>query len=433
MDWGSDPGHCRETAAEPDPQLEAVVAAVSELVHGRADGLSPVARQARIIDLERLSAMLAAHQLACLEVVDRQGEAQASGARSTAAWLGERVRLTPGVAGRRIALARRLAEQPATAAALASGAISVRHAEVLTRTVSELAPRLADQATVAGLERNLLTAAGQTDPLRLADACARIRHQLAPDAAIDADWDAVQARYLAISRTLDGMVAIDGLLDPLNGESVLAAVLSLSAPAGPEDVRTPGQRRADAVGELARRMLGHGQLPTTGGERPQLLVTVDLATLRGNPGSKSAELGWAGSISGELARQIGCDAAVTRIVLGPNSQPLDVGRATRVVNAGMRRALLIRDRTCRYPGCTVPGQWCDAHHLKHWALGGVTALPNLILLCAFHHTRLHLAGEWVTLHPDGRIGIGTDRHVAERLIDDRSHDHIDDHPDRRVA
>jgi hypothetical protein len=159
--------------------------------------------------------MLAAHQLACLEVVDRQSEAQALGARSTAAWLGERVRLSPGVAGRRVALARRLAERPATAAALASGAISIRHAEVLTRTVSELAPRLADRATVAELERNLLTVAGQADPLRLADACAGLRHQMAPDAAVEADWDAVQARNLAISRTLDGIVAIDGLLDPL--------------------------------------------------------------------------------------------------------------------------------------------------------------------------------------------------------------------------
>ncbi|HKA68776.1 MAG TPA: DUF222 domain-containing protein [Actinomycetes bacterium] len=433
LDWGSDPGQCRKAAAEPDPQLDAVIAAVGELARGRADGLSPVARQARIVELERLSGMLAAHQLACLEVVDRQGEAQVSGARSTAAWLGERVRLTPGVAGRRIALTRRLAEQPATAAALASGAISMRHAEVLARTVSELAPRLADQAAVTELERNLLTVAVQTDPLRLADVCARIRHQIVPDAAVDADWDAVQARNLAISRTLDGMVAIDGLLDPLNGEAVLAAVQSLSAPAGPEEMRTPGQRRADALGELARRMLGHCQLPTTGGERPQVLVTVDLATLQDTPGSKSAELGWAGQISGELARRIACDAAVARIVLGPHSQPLDVGRATRVVNVGMRRALQIRDRTCRYPGCTVPGQWCDAHHLKHWALGGVTALHNLILLRAFHHTRLHLAGEWITLRPDGRIDIGTDRHVAEHLIDDRSRDHIDDHPDRRVA
>ncbi|MGH8836998.1 MAG: DUF222 domain-containing protein, partial [Actinomycetes bacterium] len=420
MDWSSDPGRCREAGPEPDPRLGAVAAAVGELVRGGADGLSPAVRQARIAELERLSAMLAAHQLACLEVVDRQSEAQALGARSTAAWLGERVRLSPGVAGRRVALARRLAERPATAAALASGAISIRHAEVLTRTVSELAPRLADRATVAELERNLLTVAGQADPLRLADACAGLRHQMAPDAAVEADWDAVQARNLAISRTLDGMVAIDGLLDPLAGEAVLAAVQSLSAPAGPDDTRSPGQRRADALGELARRMLGHGQLPTTGGERPQVLVTVDLATLQGAPGSDSAELGWAGSISGELARRIACDAAVTRIVLGPDSQPLDVGRATRVVGAGMRRALIVRDRTCRYPGCTVPGQWCDAHHRKHWALGGVTALHNLVLLCAFHHTRLHLAGEWITLRSDGRVAIGTDRHVAEHLIDDRT-------------
>jgi uncharacterized protein DUF222 len=209
------------------------------------------------------------------------------------------------------------------------------------------------------------------------------------------------------------MVAVDGLLDPLTGETVLAAVHACSAPAGPEDARSPGQRRADALGEICRRALTTGRLPSAGGDRPQVLVTVSLDTMRNEPGSGPGELGWAGPISGELARRVGCDASITRIVLDPASQPLDVGRATRVVGTGLRRALLVRDRTCRYPGCSMPGQWCDAHHRRHWARGGQTALGNLILLCDHHHTHVHLTGQTLTLHPDGRVTLEPPEHPPD--------------------
>ena len=432
VDWGADPG--ADVAVQVlDPLVDAVEAAVAGLQGSDPAGLGGPAVAERIVRIEGLLARLSAHQLECVRVVDERGEAHAAGARSTAAWLRERARLGPGAAAARVALARRLVERPAVMAALADGAISVRHAEVLTRTVAELVPRLADAADVDELEQTLLAAAAAADPLRLWDVCARIRHQAAPQAVVDAEYEAFAARRVSVSRTLDGMVAVDGLLDPLTGETVLAAVHACSAPAGPADARSPGQRRADALGEVCRRALTGGRLPSSGGERPQVLVTIALDSLRGQPGTGPGELGWAGMISGELARRIGCDASVTRIVLDPDSQPLDVGRTTRVVSPAMRRALLVRDRTCQYPGCTVPGQWCDAHHITHWARGGVTALHNLTLLCGFHHTRVHLTGETITVNADGRVDISTGPHVAEHLIDERTHDHTHDHPDRQAA
>jgi hypothetical protein len=71
---------------------------------------------------------------------------------------------------------------------------------------------------------------------------------------------------------------------------------------------------------------------------------------------------------------------------------LDIGRATRLVPAGMRRALVLRDGGCRFPGCDRPPQWTDAHHLHPWAQGGATRLPNLLLLCRHHHTTVHEGG-----------------------------------------
>jgi hypothetical protein len=83
---------------------------------------------------------------------------------------------------------------------------------------------------------------------------------------------------------------------------------------------------------------------------------------------------------------------VAGIVMAGRSEPLDVGRRPPVVPPAMRRAVIVRDRHCRFPGCDRPHTWCDAHHVVHWADGGPTALPNLVLLCRRHHRLVHERG-----------------------------------------
>ncbi|MEN8040935.1 MAG: HNH endonuclease, partial [Actinomycetota bacterium] len=78
------------------------------------------------------------------------------------------------------------------------------------------------------------------------------------------------------------------------------------------------------------------------------------------------------------------------MVLGSESEPLDVGRKTRTIPAALRRAIEHRDGgCCTWPGCTAPASWCDVHHDQHWADGGVTSLANCRLLCRKHHTATH--------------------------------------------
>jgi hypothetical protein len=84
-----------------------------------------------------------------------------------------------------------------------------------------------------------------------------------------------------------------------------------------------------------------------------------------------------------------CDANVARIILGPDGQPLDVGREYRTAPRWLRRAIAYRDRGCRYPGCDRKANWCEAHHVQPWWDGGVTAIDNLVLLCPFHHHVVH--------------------------------------------
>jgi hypothetical protein len=89
-----------------------------------------------------------------------------------------------------------------------------------------------------------------------------------------------------------------------------------------------------------------------------------------------------------------------RVVLSARSEPLDVGRRTKVVPPSMRRAVIVRDRTCRFPGCDRPHPWCDAHHIVHWADGGPTAASNLVLLCRRHHRLVHRGSGGFTLELD---------------------------------
>ncbi|HKG49492.1 MAG TPA: DUF222 domain-containing protein, partial [Actinomycetales bacterium] len=106
-------------------------------------------------------------------------------------------------------------------------------------------------------------------------------------------------------------------------------------------------------------------------------------------------------LSAGLARRLACDATLIPMVLGSASEPLDVGRATRLIPPAIRRALIARDRGCAFPGCRRPPRWCDAHHIQHWSEGGPTSLVNLVLLCDFHHDVIH-HGHWTVTITDGR-------------------------------
>ncbi len=126
-------------------------------------------------------------------------------------------------------------------------------------------------------------------------------------------------------------------------------------------------------------------------EKPHLMVSTDLDALQGRGGGVHETV--SGQVlTPEQVRILACDATISRIVFGPDGQPVDVGRATRVISAAMRRAVIARDRHCQHPGCGRPESWCDVHHVVHWADGGKTAVEDLKLYCRFHHTRHHQAG-----------------------------------------
>jgi hypothetical protein len=85
----------------------------------------------------------------------------------------------------------------------------------------------------------------------------------------------------------------------------------------------------------------------------------------------------------------------------PPSLPLDIGYSDTIPGP-VRRAVILRDRTCAWPRCDRPASWCDVHHLRHKADGGETSVTNCALVCQFHHdVCIHRRGWQLILHPDG--------------------------------
>lgn len=210
-----------------------------------------------------------------------------------------------------------------------------------------------------------------------------------PAALEDAESARLRRRFY-FNQTHEGMWSAAGHLDPESGHIISTALRSQTDPAnlGRDDHRSMPQRNAEALVDVCRFWLDHNDdISISGGERPHITVTIPYATLTGDE-RRLGEIDGS-AVDPEAIRRLACDAGIVRIVVDGESQPLDVGRRVRTVAPAIRRALELRDGGCSWAGCIVPASWCDAHHVIHWAFGGVTSLINLILLCRRHHVAVH--------------------------------------------
>ncbi len=159
------------------------------------------------------------------------------------------------------------------------------------------------------------------------------------------------------------------------------------------------QRRHDAFAELCRRQLAAGELPSTGGIKPRVVITIPAQSLEDRTGAGRLNDGF--QISPSLARYFGCDAEIIPCFLDRNGNLIDLGRAQRLFTGPARLALELRDRGCAWPGCDRPLSWCEAHHVLGWHRGGGTDQSNGVLLCGFHHREIE-RGDWQVFICDGR-------------------------------
>ena len=214
---------------------------------------------------------------------------------------------------------------------------------------------------------------------------------------------AAAERWLRLTSLEDGSVSITGRVDSIGGAALRTAVEPLARRTGQGDDRCLERRMGDALVELATLALDSGRLPHVATQRPHLQVTTTLETLRGLAGSPAADMEFAQPIATPTVQRLACDAAISRVIFGPDSTVIDAGRARRVVSGSMRRALNARDQNCQWPGCERPATWSAAHHLVHWTQGGNTDLSNLILLCHRHHWLVHEGGWKLVRAKDNRL------------------------------
>jgi hypothetical protein len=321
---------------------------------------------------------------------------------------------------RRLARAGALAaEHPNLAAAWGAGLITAEHVDAVARHAESFSG-----AELAAVITELDDHWGRWSPAAVARFVAAALRMLHPpgDEPTPDEQDAHESRNLSFA-ILGDTVLLSGALPRLEGEAVMAAIDAWSEKLRSTAEHVPaGARRADALVALVDNAAATGSLPTRGGLPVALSVTLEhtsagdpvWTTSRGhhltsseaqfvacdptlipiavtNPHSVGPD-----TSAADLSAAPGTDpatriAALAQLMLGGPQLPLAVGRTTRIATPAQRRALAARDGGCIIPGCQVPAENCQTHHLSEWSAGGGSDLENLVLLCWAHHRQVDLA------------------------------------------
>jgi hypothetical protein len=320
------------------------------------------------------------------DLLRQAGETHAfgrDGYTSLTAMLKHRMSLHPGEALRHVTRANGLAQAPLTSLAYASGAISGAQVDVL------LEGKFVAGNAFSEAEGRLVTMAMDTPLVR--DLKKHLEYWLEQVAPVDLGSERNlmrDLRSLTLRRESE-MIRINGWVDIEAGER-LCAGLELGPPAE-DDTRSTPARRADLLLDIMNGASG----------RPDITVHVSAEALsRNEPGISETSSGTFLTI--DEIRRLACDANLTRVIFDPESQPLDLGRTKRLVTGPLRTAIWARDLRCVFTTCDRDANWCDVHHLVHWADGGETNIDNLVLLCRTHHVLVHEAG-WTIYGKPGNL------------------------------
>jgi Domain of unknown function (DUF222) len=337
-----------------------------------------------MVQLARFRTTCDALWLTLVAEVERRGTHRRQGARDVASWVASVAGERRGSARREVELAAHLSAAPLVAEAMAAGQISTAKAAELVRAAG-----LPEKVQSALLED---AASAPVEQVAASVERARLAHGTPATPPV---------RELTISRSADH-AKVEGRLDLVDAEIVDVALSTMVEALDLPNEMPYAQPRARALVGLASHYLERQDQVTGRLGRPHVLVLVDLEVLEARSGG-SAALASGAVISGDQARRLAEDANISRVVTKGRSEPLDVGRSTRSVPPAIAKAVITRDRHCRYRGCAAPPWACDIHHRETWARGGPTALHNVGLLCWYHHEHVHRRGpQHLRETPDGR-------------------------------
>jgi len=331
--------------------------------------------------------------------------------KQTKWWLVAEGRLAGADAARLMRVAHALPVRPALADALVAGEISVEHAAPIVTTVAKLHP---DERDVS--EKILLEASRELDPDLVRRLCATTLEASAAGEGAEARRERLHGcRYLTLLETFEGMLRLEGMLTAEQGAALQAVITPLAQHLGPDDDRTGGQRRADALATLATAALGFDRLlPEFNGEQPHVnaVIAYDplVDALRPFADKPIADDGGftinGTAVSPATARMLACDAKIIPVVMRGASEVLDIGRASRIWPTPIRKALQLEDNGCGWPDCRMPLWACRIHHLAWWNRDhGPTSKTNGVHLCGFHHWLVHHKPWTIRRDHTGRIQV----------------------------
>lgn len=348
------------------------------------------------VELHRLESLLVAQRASCVGMVDARQLWRADGSRALWAWLSRVCDMAPRSAKSSAFLARALSKAPLTREAFRVGDIDRDRAlELARRAVS---PRQAVAEAFAEAEPELVAHAESLS----CEGLGRVLRYW--ETLVDQDGEEAQAdddhrsRHLHASEILRGMVRIDGSLDPVGGaifttelarleQSLFDADWAAAKAEHGDDVRaghlrrTPAQRRADALVEMARRSATHDAcLHPDRQPRPLFSVHIGPDTV-----TRLCELASGTVIAPNLLVPHLGEADIERIVYGPRSRVIDLSVRAQFFTGGLRRAIELRDRWCAHPGCTRLAEHCQIDHITPRSQGGLTTQANGRPLCDTHN------------------------------------------------
>jgi hypothetical protein len=397
---------------------EEIERALKDVSHVEPAFMSTADKADVLVRLGALVSQVEALQLRVLAHSDDVAERDA--ASDAGNWLSHKARIDRAAGRRQVRLAGALERRwTHLGAAVLDGRVNLAQAEVLVRALDQL-PGDVDPEVTARAEQHLIREAASFGPRSLRVLGRRVLDIVAPEVADDAegkalereDREAAKKAFVRSWRRGDGTTELRLRVSDAVAHRFLTYLEAFSSPrreavegastTHPDDRRSYPQRLAHAFGAFLEAV-DPARLPLHGGDATTLVVTIDIDTLRGHLSQHGVALLGDEPISAGQARRLACTANILPAVLGGDSQILDLGRTRRLFSPPQRKAMAVRDVTCRADGCDIPAAWCEAHHLTPWSRGGRTDLADGVLLCSFHHHRAHEERYDTRRGPDGRF------------------------------
>ncbi|WP_101523819.1 HNH endonuclease signature motif containing protein [Nocardioides houyundeii] len=392
----------------------AIVAALREVAGVDPLFMTVAQKRQALLALDQATTRLHALQLrvtaASADVADSEGH------RDIAAWLTARTRGHRATHRRTQCLANAIEHRwHALGGALDEGRVNPDQGHAIARALDDLPTDPASGVTPAirqQAESHLIAEARHFGPTELRRLGAKILEVVAPDLfedterkkLLDQERRARTGCTMSIRDLGDGTALVKARVPVSVATRLQSTLEAFTSPrqrgTGSSNTGASGTGASSLLGEkvpyptrLGRAFcallegLDPSRLPLHGGDATTLVLTMDLTALLEGLGTATLQNGE--RISAGEARRLACTAKLVPAVLGTASEPLDLGRSARLFSPAQRRALAVRDQTCRAADCDIPATWCEAHHLTPWSAGGATDLADGVLLCSHHHHRIH--------------------------------------------